>query len=364
MYKRYESLSAVSPAFTIVELLIVVVVIAILAAITIVSYNGITTRAVESSMKSDLHSAATAVGIDYANTGVYPANAAAGNGGQGLKASAGNVLTYSGSASNFCASITNTKVGSTFYITEGGTIQTGTCPLIIADGSFMQVITNANCPTTRIRAVDARDNKTYWVQKLSDGKCWMLTNLAYTGGGTNTYSDTKTLTDGTGIASTYTAPRYYVLPSGTNVTSEPTAPSTSTDGTGQYGYLYNWCGAMGGQTTAACTSSATPTPDTANTICPAGWRLPTGGTSSEFANLNTALNAGSTSNDSGLLANWLGQRAGYWASVFSAQTYGYYWSSTQTGASAVSLFRFENTGVTLGSSNIKTGGLAVRCIAI
>ncbi len=38
--------------FTIVELLIVVVVIAILAAITIISYNGITARANDSSMKS------------------------------------------------------------------------------------------------------------------------------------------------------------------------------------------------------------------------------------------------------------------------------------------------------------------------
>lgn len=42
--------------FTIVELLIVVVVIAILAAITIVSYNGITTRSKESNAQSTLRS--------------------------------------------------------------------------------------------------------------------------------------------------------------------------------------------------------------------------------------------------------------------------------------------------------------------
>lgn len=40
--------------FTIVELLIVVVVIAILAAITIVSYNGISNRAYDSSIQKDL----------------------------------------------------------------------------------------------------------------------------------------------------------------------------------------------------------------------------------------------------------------------------------------------------------------------
>lgn len=40
--------------FTIVELLIVVVVIAILAAITIVAYNGIQTRATESKVRTDI----------------------------------------------------------------------------------------------------------------------------------------------------------------------------------------------------------------------------------------------------------------------------------------------------------------------
>ena len=41
-------------AFTIVELLIVIVVIAVLAAISIVAYTGIQSRAIESSVKSDL----------------------------------------------------------------------------------------------------------------------------------------------------------------------------------------------------------------------------------------------------------------------------------------------------------------------
>lgn len=48
------SINRNNAGFTIVELLIVVVVIAILAAITIVSYNGITNSAYDSSVKSDL----------------------------------------------------------------------------------------------------------------------------------------------------------------------------------------------------------------------------------------------------------------------------------------------------------------------
>ena len=55
--------------FTIVELLIVVVVIAILAAITIVAYNGITANARDSALKADLNTAAKKAGIAQAETG-------------------------------------------------------------------------------------------------------------------------------------------------------------------------------------------------------------------------------------------------------------------------------------------------------
>jgi prepilin-type N-terminal cleavage/methylation domain-containing protein len=63
--------------FTIVELLIVIVVIGILAAITIVAYNGIQQRARDTAPKSDLNQAVHLTEI--ANTdptiGAYPKNA-------------------------------------------------------------------------------------------------------------------------------------------------------------------------------------------------------------------------------------------------------------------------------------------------
>jgi len=60
--------------FTIVELLIVVVVIAILAAITIVSYNGIQTRAKVSVVQNDLRNIAKQMEIFRNEFGYYPAS--------------------------------------------------------------------------------------------------------------------------------------------------------------------------------------------------------------------------------------------------------------------------------------------------
>ena len=58
--------------FTIVELLIVIVVIGILAAITIVAYNGIQERARFSTMRSDMASLNKAIQLYYADNGSYP----------------------------------------------------------------------------------------------------------------------------------------------------------------------------------------------------------------------------------------------------------------------------------------------------
>jgi prepilin-type N-terminal cleavage/methylation domain-containing protein len=58
--------------FTIVELLIVIVVIAILATIVIVAYNGITNRANDSRRMSDLESISKTLEEQYVDTGSYP----------------------------------------------------------------------------------------------------------------------------------------------------------------------------------------------------------------------------------------------------------------------------------------------------
>lgn len=69
----FQSKKDAQIGFTIVELLIVIVVIGILAAITIVAYNGIQSRARETSLRSDLTNIAKQIELFHAD-GDYPAN--------------------------------------------------------------------------------------------------------------------------------------------------------------------------------------------------------------------------------------------------------------------------------------------------
>jgi len=98
--------------FTIVELLIVIVVIGILAAITIVAFNGVSNRAKVASIQGDLTSAVKTLGIArLAGTQeVYPATAAAAN----LKSSNGTTFEYSvdnaAAPTHYCLTATNGSV--------------------------------------------------------------------------------------------------------------------------------------------------------------------------------------------------------------------------------------------------------------
>lgn len=58
--------------FTIVELLIVIVIIAILATIVVVAYNGIQNRANDVAVQSDINNAAKVLQIYKVNNGAFP----------------------------------------------------------------------------------------------------------------------------------------------------------------------------------------------------------------------------------------------------------------------------------------------------
>lgn len=117
--------------FTIVELLIVIVVIAILAAISTVAYNGITDRATTTSLKSNLSGAARVLASDNARNGSYPATADSANNGKGLQSPPGGKYQYSYRAADnyFCLTVTSTKGNGYSYKTssQDQTVSEGAC---------------------------------------------------------------------------------------------------------------------------------------------------------------------------------------------------------------------------------------------
>lgn len=117
--------------FTIVELLIVIVIIGILAAIIIVSYIGISKRATESSLQSDLKIISNLLEMDKVSQESYPNSKESANGGSGLKASQGTDLEYSYNSGDDSYCVTATKSGISYFINSiDKTPKEGVCVVV------------------------------------------------------------------------------------------------------------------------------------------------------------------------------------------------------------------------------------------
>ena len=127
--------------FTIVELLVVIVIIAILAAITIVSFTGISQKAVASSLQSDLTNAQTHLKLFQVVNSNYPDTINCANADRStkkcLKTSTGNSFSFykvnnSASPQTFSLLATN---NTTYYQINSASSPTQATPVVASGGT-------------------------------------------------------------------------------------------------------------------------------------------------------------------------------------------------------------------------------------
>ena len=190
---------------------------------------------------------------------------------------------------------------------------------------------------------DTRDNNTYTVSKLADGKCWMTQNLRIID---------KTITPAdSDVTSNYTIPTSSNFMGSSYNTSRAHLDE-------MYGGYYIWYTATAGTGT---TTMNTPGLNTTSSICPKGWRLPTGEYGGEFQALYNNYNSSSMLLFNPINLKLSGNMNG--TSRYSQDYYGYYWSSTVHSDERALGLRVGLSDVIPVSTYYKLEGFSVRCIA-
>lgn len=114
--------------FTIVELLIVIVVIAVLAAIVTVAYNGISSRASDAAAKSNIETMAKKLEVDKINNQKYPLTLAEISGG-GITAAGDVRMEYTSDTSSYCVTTSSVRAKADYYKNDTtGSFVSGKCP--------------------------------------------------------------------------------------------------------------------------------------------------------------------------------------------------------------------------------------------
>ena len=241
---------------------------------------------------------------------------------------------------------------------SGGTLSfTGTIAKI-----YLQNMTASLCTTTAQTAYDNRDEQAYTIQRLADGRCWMMTNLNL---GAKTLS-TNLTSSNTNLSSTVTYSTFNGWKksrgSATYTSAEfiPVSGTDSTSGTA-YGTLYNYCAASAG---TICTS--TNYSNASYDLCPAGWRLPTSDTGGEFVTLYANASYNTSAKMRASVAN--GGAAFAFAGSFGNSTPtnqgsgGYYWSSTRYSNAGMYRLALNTSSVYPSSYDNRSPGFSIRCI--
>lgn len=215
------------------------------------------------------------------------------------------------------------------------------------------------CPNGASTFTDSRDGQTYAIRTLADGRCWMLENLRL--GAVNLrvsqLNSTNThITNGSTIAASTFNSTWQKTSGSATYTSPEYINQSGSDAYGSYGTLYNYCAATAG---TMCKSSYNSKTDATSDLCPAGWRLPTGGSSGEFQALYDA--EGSFDN---FRSHFQLPLSGYFGSSTPADqgSDGFRWSSTWRSSNFMYITSIYRTFASANGYQDRSQGFSIRCV--
>ena len=275
----------------------------------------------------------------------------------------------------------------------------------LADISTMQEMNRDIARNTAVGSTktlkDTRDDRDYTVAKLADGNIWMTSDLNLAGGTTLNASSSDVPSD-----------NYYTLPASETISSGTTLDNSSAFSDNNTAYVFNsgnetasqtdctssqpcnsyysWLSATAGGKDASGNTVTGDGYNTAYSICPKGWRLPTATTSNAQANTNSNWKTGdfyklATAYGANLESNYVENTAtfynnvgpntipnfllaGYYGSnrFSTGGSNGYYQSSTSLPSRYIYNIGFQSNYLNVANvynSYYRKSGTLVRCLA-
>ena len=131
---------------------------------------------------------------------------------------------------------------------------------------------------------------------------------------------------------------------------------TLDSGSTSYGNYYNWYTATATYGTYSISSG-----NISYSICPKGWRLPTGGSGGEFQTLYNQYPSSASILTIPSAFTLSGARSG--GTTSDQNDRGYYWSSVAYDSNGAYRLYLNSSNVYPATNNSKYVGLAVRCVA-
>ena len=296
---------------------------------------------------------------------------------------------------------------------------------------YMQYITSSACTATPLLVTDIRDGEEYYIQRLDDGKCWMLDNLnldltdeSIVANLTTENTNIDTTNDPYALESlkngarsngdkyatagltrsnwtsgyTFSAPR--VNKEGVCSTSAgmpcvwrsdkigstyhnydtiSTFADNSAFGVGsnKIGIYYNYCATTVGTYCYGdgADSGTSAVGNATSDICPANWRLPTGGSeaSSDYNTLCKAINGGTdcsgftsmtATNANSLQYKLSTPLSGHYDSGYAYRqgVYGLFWASTYMDNREMHTLATASDYVQPHANTMRYNGRSIRCL--